>query len=66
MRKDYSTTVGEGRVGKRNGWIQILPDIQIAVVQRRSDDFEKQFVRLRNRRRNVVRCEYDSCPRGIW
>ena len=54
MREDDSAAVGKKRGRKRDGRVQILSDVEIAVIDCCSDDFEQEFVRLGNWRRNVV------------
>lgn len=71
MREDNSAAIGEEGVRKRNGWVQVLPDVEITVIECCSDNFEEEFVRLRNWTRNVDQREIMIVPRlgnddGFW
>lgn len=54
MREDNAAAVSEQGVNEGDGWVEILTDKEIAVIECCSDDLKDDFVRLRNRRRNVV------------
>lgn len=59
MRENNSAAVGEERVCKRDGGVQILPlpDVEIAMIACSGDDFEEELVWFRDGRRNVIQSE---------
>ena len=64
MREDNGAAVGEEGVLKGDGRVEVLPDVEIAVIEGCGDDFEEELVRLRDRRKNVVQSESVIILRG--
>ena len=62
MRKNDSTAVGEDHVVKGDGGIEVLAAVEIATIERISDDFEKNFVCFGDRSRNVFQSETWNFP----
>ncbi len=63
MWEDNAAAISEGII-EGDGWVEILPDEEIAVIECRSDDLEEYFVRLRNRRNNDIQSESMIVLRG--
>ena len=58
MRKYHGTAIGEERSSEGDGWIEVLPYVDITVIECCGEDLEEELVWFRDRRRNVfIQCE---------
>ena len=57
MGRNDGTAIGEQRVIKRDGWIEVLTNIQISMVERCSDHSEEELIGLWGWLRNCAQCE---------
>lgn len=57
MREDNGAAVGEEGVLEGDGWVEILPDVEITVIECCRYDSEEEFMRLWDRRRSIVQSE---------
>ena len=64
MWEDGGAAVGEEGVLKGDGWIQVLPDEKITVIECCRADFKKQFMRFGNGSRHMIDSEGVIIVRG--
>lgn len=57
MWEDNGAAIGKDGVYEGDRWVEILPDVEIAVIERCSDNFEEKFVRLWDRKTNVIQSQ---------